>query len=243
MFLAGTNFLKWRIKPSSVFPLEWTLTIFLLLTFNHLFSIEMWGHVLFWAFLLTTLTYVTVGIMYAVCLRLQKGVSCLVPLGYLCYGQLSVLTTDAIASECLSVSMRALAVCRKYLISLNTNCTYFTWMLLFNVLFVCLLSFVLCLGHSTSSLVTQLFPSVGSHYKLRFAGGYIRFPNMLNLVLWLHVVTLPLRMWWWCLWKGGCTKALQVHSCGLCTCDFSSWLIRVSHCEMYQLPGQWIPLP
>lgn len=61
--------------------------------------VEMWGHVLFWSFLLTTLTYVSVGVLCAVCLRLfRKGVSCLVPLGYLAYGELSVLTMDAIAS-------------------------------------------------------------------------------------------------------------------------------------------------
>ncbi|XP_064393662.1 transmembrane protein 170B-like [Halichondria panicea] len=57
---------------------------------------EMWGHVLFWSFLLTTVTYLVVGVVWAVCLR--KWSSLLVPLGYLGYAEFTVLTTDAIAS-------------------------------------------------------------------------------------------------------------------------------------------------
>ncbi len=57
----------------------------------------MWGHVLFWSFLLTTVTYLVVGVVWAVCLR--KWSSLLVPLGYLGYAEFTVLTTDAIASE------------------------------------------------------------------------------------------------------------------------------------------------
>ena len=65
-----------------------------------LFLPEMWGHVLFWAFLLTTLTYVCVGIVCALCLRtVRKGIGFLIPLGYLGYGELVVLSTDAIASK------------------------------------------------------------------------------------------------------------------------------------------------
>lgn len=62
---------------------------------------EMWGQVLFWAFLVTTVIYLVFGMVCAVCQRaIQKGaVRLLLPLLYLGYGELKVLFTDAIASK------------------------------------------------------------------------------------------------------------------------------------------------
>lgn len=61
---------------------------------------EMWGQVLFWAFLTTTSIYLIFGVVCAVCQRaIRKGwFSLLLPLLYLGYGELKVLFTDAVAS-------------------------------------------------------------------------------------------------------------------------------------------------
>lgn len=67
------------------------------LYYHSSFRPEMWGHVLFWSFLLTTITYSTVGIVCGLCLRKWSGL--LLSLGYLGYAELVVLTSDAIASE------------------------------------------------------------------------------------------------------------------------------------------------
>jgi hypothetical protein len=58
----------------------------------------MWANMLFWAFLLTTVVYVTVGVACAVSMRLiKKGVSVGIPLFFLVYAALRVICGDAIA--------------------------------------------------------------------------------------------------------------------------------------------------
>ena len=60
----------------------------------------MWANMLFWAFLLTTVVYVTVGVACAVSMRLiKKGVSVGIPLFFLVYAALRVICGDAIACE------------------------------------------------------------------------------------------------------------------------------------------------
>ena len=56
---------------------------------------------LFWAFLLTTVVYVCVGVACAVSMRLmKKGVSVAIPVFFFAYAALRVLCGDAIACEC-----------------------------------------------------------------------------------------------------------------------------------------------
>ena len=63
-------------------------------------SIEIWGNMLFWAFLMSTLVYIVVGVVCAACLRVtRKGVSLIVPLVFLGCGELKVLCGDAVACE------------------------------------------------------------------------------------------------------------------------------------------------
>ena len=58
---------------------------------------------LFWAFLTTTLVYVGVGVMCAVCLRMWKrGVGIAVPFLFLVCGELKVLLGDAVACELIN---------------------------------------------------------------------------------------------------------------------------------------------
>ena len=61
---------------------------------------EIWGHVLFWSCLLTTLLYLLVGVACGVCLRVaKKAVNFALPIVYLGYAALKIVSTDAIASE------------------------------------------------------------------------------------------------------------------------------------------------
>lgn len=65
-----------------------------------LVSPAMWANMLFWAFLITTVVYVCVGIACAVSMRLmKKGVSVCIPLFFFIYAELRVVFGDAIACE------------------------------------------------------------------------------------------------------------------------------------------------
>lgn len=58
----------------------------------------MWANMLFWAFLLTTVVYVFVGVVCAVSMRLiKKGVSVGIPLFFFAYAEIRVVCGDAIA--------------------------------------------------------------------------------------------------------------------------------------------------
>ena len=62
--------------------------------------LAMWANMLFWAFLLTTLVYLCVGVACAVSMRLiKKGVSVGIALFFLLYAELRVICGDAIACE------------------------------------------------------------------------------------------------------------------------------------------------
>lgn len=55
---------------------------------------------MFWSFLLTTLLYLMVGVACGLCLRVaKKAVNFALPIVYLGYAVLKVVSTDAIASE------------------------------------------------------------------------------------------------------------------------------------------------
>lgn len=65
---------------------------------NHLESMaDIWGNMVLWAFAMTTTIYVTVGICWALCLRVKKSVSVVLPLAFLGFGELKVLFGDVIA--------------------------------------------------------------------------------------------------------------------------------------------------
>ena len=69
-------------------------------TFTTTSLAEMWREVLFWAFAMTTVLYLGVGLVCAVCLRPPKRlVGVVVPLLYLFFAEVKVLCTDAVASE------------------------------------------------------------------------------------------------------------------------------------------------
>lgn len=60
----------------------------------------MWVNMLFWAFLLTTVVYVMVGVACAVSMRLiKRGVSVGIPLFFLLYAAIRVICGDAIACK------------------------------------------------------------------------------------------------------------------------------------------------
>ena len=65
---------------------------------------EIWGHVLFWSCLLTTLLYLLVGVACGMCLRVaKKAVNFALPIVYLGYAALKIVSTDTVASECVLV--------------------------------------------------------------------------------------------------------------------------------------------
>ena len=70
-------------------------------SFSPNLTVAMWTNMLFWAFLLTTVVYVCVGVACAVSMRLmKKGVSVAIPVFFFAYAALRVLCGDAIACEC-----------------------------------------------------------------------------------------------------------------------------------------------
>ena len=78
-------------------------SVYMYMTVNPSYT-EIWGNMLFWAFLMTTLVYVVVGVACAVCLRVtKKGVSFIIPFLFLGCGELKVLCGDAIACESVNV--------------------------------------------------------------------------------------------------------------------------------------------
>lgn len=84
-------------------PVLFSSSVYMYMTVNPSYT-EIWGNMLFWAFLMTTLVYVVVGVACAVCLRVtKKGVSFIIPFLFLGCGELKVLCGDAIACESLNV--------------------------------------------------------------------------------------------------------------------------------------------
>ena len=60
----------------------------------------MWGHILFWAALLSTLIYLVMGILMALLLPvLKKRLRLLITLLYVVYGLIRLLFVEAIASK------------------------------------------------------------------------------------------------------------------------------------------------
>ena len=65
---------------------------------------EIWGHILFWAFLLSMIIYVATGIILAVVVPvLSKKMRLLIPFIYLIYGLLRLVFVEAVASKLLVV--------------------------------------------------------------------------------------------------------------------------------------------
>ena len=102
-------------RSSSVVVVPWPFMVYLFpispisptfSSFSHFphpipfLMLAMWANMLFWAFLLTTLVYLCVGVACAVSMRLiKKGVSVGIALFFLLYAELRVICGDAIACE------------------------------------------------------------------------------------------------------------------------------------------------
>ena len=67
-----------------------------------------------WAFAMTTTIYVTVGICWALCLRVKKSVSVVLPLAFLGFGELKVLFGDVIACELMCCWLKCFSYCTQY---------------------------------------------------------------------------------------------------------------------------------
>jgi ABC-type polysaccharide/polyol phosphate export permease len=67
---------------------------------------EIWGHVLFWALLLSALIYITTGVILAMRLPgVTKKIRLLIPFLYFVYGILRLICVEAVASKLVILYM------------------------------------------------------------------------------------------------------------------------------------------
>ncbi|KAL5467018.1 hypothetical protein EMCRGX_G031185 [Ephydatia muelleri] len=58
---------------------------------------DMWGAMLFYSFLMSSLAYLAVGVLCAITSRISRGVSLAIPFIFLIYGELKVIFIDTVA--------------------------------------------------------------------------------------------------------------------------------------------------
>lgn len=59
----------------------------------------MWGAMLFYSFLMSSLAYLAVGVLCAITSRISRGVSLAIPFIFLIYGELKVIFIDTVACK------------------------------------------------------------------------------------------------------------------------------------------------
>lgn len=59
----------------------------------------MWGTMLFYSFLMSSVSYLAVGVLCAITSHISRGISLAIPFIFLIYGELKVIFVDTVACK------------------------------------------------------------------------------------------------------------------------------------------------